>query len=383
MGTVKSVVIVGGGIGGLSTALALHHVNIPVQVYEKASRFTEVGAGVNLSPNSVRVLDHAGVGPELMRQGTPTFALASLMRFDGAPVCPLSGPGARAMHRADLIDLLVKALPPDSLHVNKRCTGFRQDGDHAKVVFSDGTTATADVVIAADGIRSVLREYVAPGYSPVSSGYAVYRGLIYHKEHSRWPELINQIWMGHGRHLVVFPVRGERAITHVWFVPRQDATADPSRAEDVKAVLRDHFSGWNPLVQSIIEEVTPCLRLEVFDLDPVPLWTRGRLALIGDAAHAMQPHLAQGANQAIEDAGALAVILAHANYDDVPTALRQYEGVRKERATRIQRASREQGLFYDSNGAEKNAPLGGFPYREAFMDWLYNYDVLKAAELMP
>src|SRR3982074_345468 len=187
------VVVVGGGIGGLFAANALIAHGLPVSVYEQAPSLGEVGAGVFLTPNSVRQLQRVGLGPAVEKRGARVGPGSHYFRHDGAPIAPVqvtdsSGWNATfGMHRADLVELLATALPPNIVHTGHRATGFEQAGDIAKVSFANGAVIEADVVIAADGIHSELRHHVVPPSRPVFSGSVAYRGVVAPRGIPRWP----------------------------------------------------------------------------------------------------------------------------------------------------------------------------------------------------
>jgi salicylate hydroxylase len=207
------VVIVGGGIGGLFAANALGAQGLRVTVYEQAPAIGEVGAGVFLTPNSVRHLQRIGLEPSVEKWGARVGHDSHYFRHDGAPIAPVQvtdSTGWNAtfgMHRADLVEMLARALPPGTVHTGHRATGFDQDGDRARVSFSNGASAEADIVIAADGIHSELRPYVFAASRPVFSGSVAYRGLVAHERVPDWPTDRWQMWLGKGRHFLAFPVR--------------------------------------------------------------------------------------------------------------------------------------------------------------------------------
>src|SRR4051812_13641461 len=206
-----SVAVVGGGIGGLFAADALIAHGLEVSVYEQAPALGEIGAGVFLTPNSVRQLQRVGLGPEVERRGARVGADSRYFRHDGTPIAPVqvtdsSGWNATfGMHRADLIELLAAALPTGIVHTGHRCTGFTQTAGAARVSFADGATAEADVVIAADGIHSELRQYVTPPSRPVFHGSVAWRGVLAHRRIPHWPTDAWLMWLGQGRHFLTFP----------------------------------------------------------------------------------------------------------------------------------------------------------------------------------
>lgn len=214
-------VIVGGGIGGVAAAVALTRAGIDVQVYEQAPRLTEVGAGVSLAPNGFRALDWFGVSAEIARLGARQVK-TRLCLADGRPAEHGPGqfipPGQNVgIHRADLLALLAGQLPEDTVRTGYRCTGFRQDAESAVALFGDGTEAAADVVIGADGIHSVLQGFVVDPAAPEFSGVVGYRGLV--PPMDKHPADTLRIWVGEGKHFLVFPVRSGQLLNYVGFVP--------------------------------------------------------------------------------------------------------------------------------------------------------------------
>ena len=205
--------------------------------------------------------------------------------------------------------------------------GFEQNDLTARLHFANGETVEADVVIAADGVHSELQKYVVEPKSPEYSGVRAYRGLLPCEALPGWPELVHLIWMGNGKHFMVYPVRGGRLLNYVGFVPTDNETAELWSAVGDRDELATFFAGWDPLVVSILEKVESCFWWGLYDRLPLDTWTNGRLVLLGDAAHAMLPHLGQGANQSIEDGVALAVLLAGRDSSEVPGLLPQYRSL--------------------------------------------------------
>src|SRR5215831_8459610 len=207
------VAVVGGGIGGLFAANALIAHGIPVSVYEQAPALGEVGAGVFLTPNSVRQLQRIGLGPAVEKWGARVGAESRYFRSDGVSIAPVQvtdSAGWNAtfgMHRADLVEFLANALPSGIVHTGHRCTSFEQTADSARVSFANGTTVDADLVVGADGIHSELRPYVSPPSDPVFSGSVAYRGVVPHGLIPHWPTNAWQMWLGKGKHFLTFPVR--------------------------------------------------------------------------------------------------------------------------------------------------------------------------------
>ena len=380
------VVVIGGGIGGLFAANALVVRGFQVSVYEQAPNLGEIGAGVFLTPNSVRQLQRVGLGKAVEKFGARVGAGSQYLRHNGVPIAPVQvtdSAGWNAtfgMHRADLVEILATALPRDVVHTGHRCTGCEQGDDVARVSFANGAVAEGDVVIAADGIHSELRHEVTPPSHPVFSGSVAYRGVIPHDRIPSWPTGSWLMWLGKGKHFLTFPLRAGQLINYVGFVPADDEMKESWSLPGDPDVLRREFAGWDPRIESLLSQVSATFRWALYDREPLPTWSRGRLTLLGDAAHPMLPHLGQGANQAIEDGMALATILARANLETVATALLAYEGLRRERVGSIQRGARENGLRYDSANPDLGVRDAQIAAHAAFRRRLYDHDVVPEAE---
>jgi salicylate hydroxylase len=363
-------VVVGGGIGGTAAAVALTRAGIHVQVYEQAARLTEVGAGVSLAPNGRRVLERLGVGDAVARLGARHVS-AQLRQSDGRPVPHRPDQFAQAgrnlgIHRADLLGLLAAQLPPGTVRTGHRCTGFSQNAGRAEVTFANGASDTADVVIGADGIHSVLQGFVVEPSEPVFSGVVAHRGLV--PALDAYPAGTMRMWVGEGQHFLVFPVRAGQLLNYVGFVASATSIRESWSAAGDPAALAAHFAGWDPLIGQIIAAISgpggSGFQWGMYDRAPLARWSEGRLTLLGDAAHPMLPHLGQGVNQALEDAVALATLLAgRPEPAAVPRALVRYEKLRRERTARVQAGSRRTGAGYDSSGSD-------------LIDrhWIYEYD---------
>src|SRR5689334_6590839 len=291
--TRPDVVIVGGGIGGLFAANALIAHGLRVSVHEQAPALGEVGAGVFLTPNSIRQLQRVGLGPAIERLGARVGAESRYFRHDGTPIAPVqvtdsSGWNATfGMHRADLIELLAAGLPVGVVHTGHRCTGFSQTADVPKISFANGVTAEADVVIATDGIHSELRQYVTPPSRPVFHGSVAYRGVLPHRRIPHWPTDAWLMWLGKGKHFLTFPVRAGTLINFVGFVPADNEMRESWSSPGDPDMLRHEFVGWDPRIESLLRKVRATFRSALYDREPLPTWTQGRLTLLGDAAHPM------------------------------------------------------------------------------------------------
>lgn len=385
MASRPNVVIIGGGIGGLFAANALIAQGLRVSVFEQASALGEVGAGVFVTPNAVRHLERVGLGPAVEKWGARVGPGSYYFRHDGTPIAPVQVSDAYGwnatfgMHRADFVDFLAANLPTGIVHTGYRAIGFEQNGDVATVKFDNGASAKAEVVVAADGIHSELRSYVFPPSKPVFHGTISYRGLVARERLPDWPMDRWQMWAGPSRHFLVFPVRHGTMVNYVGFVPTDEEMKESWSAPGDPAVLRREFEGWDPRIGNVLQQVDKTFRWALYDREPLPSWTQGRLTLLGDAAHPMLPHLGQGANQSIEDGMALATILAQVDTSAVPASLLAYERLRRERMAEIQLGARQNGLRLDSSAADLSVRDAQLAAHAEFRKHLYSYDVVPDA----
>jgi salicylate hydroxylase len=380
------VAVLGGGIGGLIAALALLRRGVNVQVYEQAREFVEVGAGVALGPNALRLLDRLGLETEIdaiaarptgyeMRRGRDGKVI-----FETHSSGPLQTMKSVTLHRGHLLKALEQALPANRLHPGRRGRHVEDRGDRARVSFHDGSTVDADVVVGADGIHSVVRSMFYDD-APVFSGTVAYRGLIPmdrlrglsgEREHFTF-------WFAPRQHFLTFPVARGSLMNMVAFVPEAGWSEESWTAPgDVGELLR-RYEDWEPRVREVIRGLDRTMRWGLYDREPLPIWSFGRVTLLGDAAHAMLPHQGQGAVQSIEDAVVLARCLERAEPDTVGAWLDLYQHVRQPRTERVQATSRLTGEIYrlaDADEQERRAPSALANRGE----WLWNYDADAAFE---
>ena len=372
------VAIVGGGIGGMAAANALLQRGIEVHVYEQAAALTEVGAGVALQPNGVRMLRRLGFGDELARFSA-RWIDPQFLRADGSYAASM-WPAELAdqvefygIHRADLLGMLSARVPPDVIRTGHKCMGFEQDDRRATVSFANGEKVEADIVIAADGIHSRLQQFVVAPSAPVPSGSVAYRGIL-PTASIGWPVGAMRNWLGAGKHFLVYPLRGGELLNCVGFVLTDEEMKESWSAPGDPRALAREFADFDPMVGSIIAQLGKTFRWGLYDREPLRAWTNGRLTLLGDAAHPMLPHTGQGANQAIEDAITLGALLYDATASSAPRALQLYETLRRERCARVQRSSRVNGARYDAfdrDLAERDRQLAAQPQERA---WIWNHD---------
>jgi salicylate hydroxylase len=377
--------IIGGGIGGLSAANALSRRGIDVTVYEQAPALGEVGAGVFTYPNALRPLERMGLGEAFAKVGAKIGPGSEYYRMDGTAVGKVlttdsSGwNGMYGMHRADLLNIFASVLPSSAIRIGHRCIGFEQDARAAYVQFDNGNTAEADVVIACDGIHSTLQKFVVEPSPPEYSGSRAYRGLIEASKLPHWRKQAHQIWMGEGKHFMVFPVRRGELLNYVGFVPTSTQTLESWSAIGDRDELAASFEGWDRPILELLHMIETCFWWGLYDRRPLASWTNGRLVLLGDAAHAMLPHLGQGANQGVEDGVALAVFLEGRGAGEVAGILPHYEKFRRERTDIVQAEARKNGLRYDSRTGSLKQRDKEIASSAILRKWLYDYDVEKAA----
>ncbi|HVQ05499.1 MAG TPA: FAD-dependent monooxygenase [Burkholderiaceae bacterium] len=379
------VVIVGGGIGGLFAANALIAHGLQVSVYEQAPALGEVGAGVFVTPNAVRQLERVGLGAAVERWGARVGTGSHYLRHDGTPIAPVQVTDASGwnavfgMHRADFVNLLAAGLPDGVVHTGHRAVGFEQDEGSARVTFANGASTEAHVVVAADGIHSALQAHVVPPSRPVFHGKISYRGLVSAERLPGWPMDRWLMWAGPSKHFLVFPVRHGTMVNYVGFVPTDEEMKESWSAPGDPQELRQAFDGWDPRIGDVLAQVDHTFRWALYDREPLPTWSHGRLTLLGDAAHPMLPHLGQGANQSVEDGMALATLLAQTDAARAPAALQAYERLRRERVAEIQHGARVNGLRVDSEVSDLRARDAQLVAHAEFRKQLYSYDVVPAA----
>jgi salicylate hydroxylase len=387
------VAIVGGGIGGLAAALFLRQVGLEVTVYEQAAELAEVGAGIVVAPNMARLLQKLGLGDELTGFAVRLDAAWEFRRWhDGSVlfVQPMGeecerryGAHCYVAHRADLVGMLRRSLPRERLHLDHRCVAIRQTDHDVELTFVDragGTSAVVtDAVIGADGIHSAVRSMLAPEVMPRFSGLCAFRCLV---PADKAPEIalrpVQTLWLGPGHHFVHYPISSGRLINIVAFAPAGTWRTESWTSDGELDDLRAEFAGWDARLDQLITSATTTKRWAIYDRDPLAHWTRGRVALLGDAAHAMLPFFAQGAAQAVEDAAVLAGCLRGADRASVPQALQRYEHIRRPRTTQVQLMSRGREVQnHLPAGSEQEARDARLAHGQPLLDnaWLYGYDV--------
>ncbi|MBM4009788.1 MAG: FAD-dependent urate hydroxylase HpxO [Planctomycetes bacterium] len=338
------VIVVGAGIGGASTAIALKHLGHEVVVYDQMTGNKPVGAALSLWSNGVKVLNWLGLGAEVAALGGRMDDMAYLDGHSGAPLCRFSlapvtaqtGQRPYPVARADLQALLMERFGMDRIRLDARLVGLADDGTTVTATFADGSTDTADMLIAADGARSAARDYVTRAneggrrIERTYSGYVNFNGLIPVDERigpaTQWTT-----YVGEGKRCSVMPVAGGR---FYFFVDIPQPAGLPYDRGAGKRPLEEAFGHWTAGVRALLDAIDPAAslnRVEIWDVDPFHTWVRGRVALLGDAAHTTSPDIGQGACSALEDTFALAISLA-TNTIGIEDSLVRYQRIRSPRA---------------------------------------------------
>jgi salicylate hydroxylase len=393
VGDSLSVGVVGGGIGGLAAGLSLLRAGFDVHVYEQAGSVSEVGAGVQVSPNATRVLHALGLGDELAAMGVRPLAFHQRRWDDGRTLLrtPLADAVVAAFgfshyqtHRADLLTALLRALPPERVHVGHRLVGLVDHGDAVEAKFEDGKSVLSDALVGADGIHSTVQEILFGPRSANFTGCAAYRGLIPAERLSHLDlEVTAEVWMGPGRHFVHYFVRHEQLLNFVAVVEQDSWTGESWTDKGDVATALAEYEGWHPQVRAIIAAVDETFIWALFDRPPLERWSVGRTTLLGDACHPMLPFMAQGAAQAIEDGATLTACLVGTSRADIPMALHRYEQLRVPRASRVQAMSAaNKTRFHLPDGPEQQErdaqmATGSTDWSKTAIAWIYRHDATR------
>ena len=368
-----SLAVVGAGMGGMAVAATLRQAGFEVKVYEQASRFARIGAGIQMMPNSMRVLRSIGVEERLRKTSFAPFSHLNRIADTGEVVRELPMPeslyGAPylCMHRGDLHDALAAAVPQEIVHLGKKLVGLDQAGGAVTLRFEDGSTAKADAVIGADGTHSVVRDIIVGPDAPIHRGRIAYRAVFpaalmggFDIGRSRTK------WWGTDRHIVIYYTTITRS--EVYFVtsvpePAEWLTRESWSAKGDVKELRAAYEGFHQDVRNVLGACPDCHKWAILERAPLPRWSDGRVVLLGDSAHPMTPYMAQGAATSIEDAAVLARCLAAVDGDDIEGAFKRYEAHRKPRTSVVQAISSANTWMREGSGDTS---------------WLYGYDALNA-----
>ena len=391
------VLVAGGGIGGLTAALALLRMGCDVEVFEQAPELKELGAGLQLAANGTRALYALGVGEELkalsceaeskeirLWNSGETWKLHDL----GKVSVERYGYPYLTVYRPDLLGMLERAVrreKPGAIHLGAKCVAFEQAGESVAVRLEDGNAFEADALIGADGVHSRVRQGLFGPDKPEFTGVVAWRGVVAMDALPRhMARMVGSNWVGPGGHVVHYPLRAGKVMNFVGSFERSDWRVESWTARGTQEELRADYAGWHDDVHALIRNIPIPYKWALMVRAPMERWTIGRVSLLGDACHSMVPFLAQGANMAIEDGYILARALTESDAD-LPTRLLKYERARRERtrhavegsAANIQRFHNK-ALADPARAREYvSREWAGAPIAERY-EWLFQYDVTTA-----
>ena len=364
-----SIAIVGAGMGGLAAAATLLRIGMKVDVYEQAAQFARVGAGIQMMPNSMKVLRNIGVETAVRERSFKPYSHLNREWDTGRVLRELPMPedlfGAPylCMHRADLTDALASSVPREIIHFDRKLVGLDESSAGVRLAFADGSQALADAVVGADGVHSLVRELVAGPDEPIHKGRIAYRAVFPSarlKGRDLGPSRTK--WWGVDRHIVIYYTTSTKS--EVYFVtsvpePAEWLTPESWSAKGDVREVRAAYEGFHADVRAVLDACPDCHKWAILEREPLPRWSDGRVVLLGDACHPMTPYMAQGAATAIEDAAVLARCIDAVEGDDLEGAFRRYETNRKPRTARIQAISSANTWM---QGGDRDT------------SWLYGYD---------
>ena len=389
-----TILIAGGGIGGLTLALALEQRGFTPVVLEQASRLEEVGAGLQLSPNGTCALASLGLLDALRAVAVEPEG-KRIRLWNTGETWPLFDLGAVAIaeygfpylmvHRSDLQAVLLAALEeraPGALRLGVKVVGLEQEGDGVTVLLADGSREKGAVLIGADGVHSSIRAGLFGESHAEFTGCMAWRGVI---DAARLPAALMQPlgvnWVGPGRHVITYPLRGGTLMNFVGVVESSAWQSESWTARGTREECAADFAGWHADVHTLIDNVDEHFRWALLSRKPLNEWRVGRVALLGDACHPMLPFMAQGAVMAVEDAVVLARCLAE--WDDAEAALAAYVAARLDRTTRCVRAAEQQRIVFHNDKLSDAADATAYVEAQwnedrvhQRYDWLFAYDVV-------
>ena len=397
------VIISGAGIGGLSAALCCIKQGFEVTLLEQATALREVGAGVQISSNGSVVLRELGLLQKTEAIGVKPLSFRVLGLEDGEIISDMPlGPAAAGrygeyfyqFHRADLLEMLANELPTGVLKLGCRVEGFKQDADNVWAILKSGETVRGDVLVGADGIHSAIRPRLVGDGPTAFSGKLVWRALV-PADKIRELDFKERFygWAGPNRMVWAYWVRPKTLFNFGGVVPsnevRRESWDDTAQLDE----MRQSLQGANARLEKLIYAIDRAFVTGLYDRDPLPRWTSGRVTLLGDSAHAMLPYLAQGACQSLEDGFVLASCLARHGRTAIPSALEDYELRRRPRTTKVQSGARAAHIFWTESDQDKargrNGRMRGLaqidPLATTVWRWLYAYNPVKGAtgEIVP
>lgn len=378
---IKKAIIIGAGIGGLSAALALRQSGLEVEIYERAAELQPVGAGISIMPNAIQALNRLGLHHRLRQLSVPqgeggirTWRGQWLLRSSTQEIEQQAGAIPILLHRVDLQNLLLETVGPQPVQLSAAFERFEQTETGVHVRFRDGRETSGDLLVGADGLRSAVRTQLFGLSDPHYSGYTSWRGVVSF-DLTGLP--LGEFW-GPGAIFGLIPLSDGRVY---WYASRKHPEHAAESPAGRKSELLDAYRGWSEPIERLIQATpeTAILRTPIYDRDPIPQWSKGRITLLGDAAHPMQPYLGQGGCQAIEDA----VVLGHSLRQSplVEDALRHYEQARTVRTATIVKLARRIGRIGHLQNplarAARDTLLRLLPARQQAKQtqWLFNFQV--------
>ena len=386
----KKILIAGAGIGGLTAAACLLRAGHDVQILEQAPALTEVGAGIQISANAMHVLNSLGLAEAIASTSVRPEAYVFRLHDSGEVISQfalaqehlrLHRAPYNQLHRADFQLLLAdtaRRLKKDVIRLDSRVTGFEETPAGVRVRLANGDTASGDLLIGADGVKSAVRAQIAGAAQPVYSGDAAWRLTIpTHKLPPGFMDPVMSVWMGPAAHVVCYFLRAGALLNFVGLVETDEVSEESWTARFPWDKLKADFAGWHADIPTVIDlaERDACYRWSLFYRPPIANWSTRRATLLGDSVHPTLPYLAQGAAMAIEDAAVLTRALGMA---DVPEALQIYQRSRIERTTRIMEGSSgNRELFHMRDQQQLRQAFARRDEGAARNAWLYSYDPLS------
>ena len=365
------VAIIGAGMGGLACAAALRRIGAQVTIHEQARAFARIGAGIQMTPNAVKALRGLGLEEQLRAVGFEATKGLNRASDDGritneidlgARIVEQCGAPLITMHRGDLHEILLSGVEDGVIQRGRRFVSYRQDADEVELQFEDGSSGKADLLVAADGVHSVVREQMLGVQAPRFTGRVAYRTTFPASLLGGLPIDERCKWWGPDRHIVSYYItRNREEVYFVTSTPEPDFDVESWSATGDLATLREAYRDFHPTVRSVLEACPQVHKWAVVNRDPLPRWHEGRVVLLGDACHPMTPYMAQGAASAIEDAVILSRCLERRE-DGLEAALRTYVATHHPRASAIQQGSAENTWMRDKTD----------------FNWVYGYDVWQA-----
>jgi salicylate hydroxylase len=364
---VPTIVVAGAGIAGLCVALVLRRYGLEVRVLEQAPELAEVGAGIQISANGMRVLRWLGLEDAMKAVACNPRWFRAVDWRDGHELHTIAYREEHyQIHRADLLEILKAHVPETVIQLGERVSGFVET-DAAVMVESDRATYRADALVGADGIHSTVRARLFGADQPRFAGHICWRFVVESEKLAAVPEPCT--WHGPHGHVVMYPVSAGRRVNVVAYVESEHWFEESWHLRATRDEVHRAYPGWDPLIHELIDGAEIINKWAMFERDPMPRWTKGRVTLMGDAAHPMLPYLAQGAVMAIEDAYALGTLLANL---PAGAALEKYQELRLPRGTAVQRAARSRRAMLTPASSDSDAGRANVTQVEQ----IYDFDIV-------